>query len=208
MTYKEQKNKAITPDKYILYGEEEFLMEDFVNFIRKKLNPAFSEFNFITIYQDKTDYLDAISKIESVPMMDVQKVIYFPEFMTRNTAKNLWSKKEMEQFVQRVANLSKDTWLIMKIAPEDRKNTIYKALEKICQCLDLKKLTDRELYSYIQYQLNQKKAPLSETMIKQFIEQSGYLGKLSNKTLYDVNLDLDKVVSFLLQKKDIEEKIL
>ena len=41
MTYKEQKNKAITPDKYILYGEEEFLMEDFVNFIRKKLNPAF-----------------------------------------------------------------------------------------------------------------------------------------------------------------------
>lgn len=93
MTYKEQKNKAITPDKYILYGEEEFLMEDFVNFIRKKLNPAFSEFNFITIYQDKTDYLDAISKIESVPMMDVQKVIYFPEFMTRNTAKNLWSKK-------------------------------------------------------------------------------------------------------------------
>lgn len=208
MTYKEQKNKAVTPDKYILYGEEAFLIEDFVNFIRKKLNPAFSEFNFITISQETTDYLDAISKIESVPMMDVQKVIYFPEFMTRNTAKNLWSKKEMEQFVQRVANLSKDTWLIMKIAPEDRKNTIYKALETLCQCLDLKKLTDRELYSYIQYQLNQKKAPLSETMIKQFIEQSGYLGKLSNKTLYDVNLDLDKVVSFLLQKKEIDEHIL
>ena len=208
MTYKEQKNKAITPDKYILYGEEEFLMEDFVNFIRKKLNPAFSEFNFITISQETTDYLDAISKIESVPMMDVQKVIYFPEFMTRNTAKNLWSKKEMEQFVQRVENLSKDTWLIMKIAPEDRKNTIYQSLKTICQCLDLKKLTDRELYSYIQYQLNQKKAPLSETMIKQFIKQSGYLGKLSNKTLYDVNSDLDKVVSFLLQKKEIDEHIL
>lgn len=208
MTYKEQKNKAVTPDKYILYGEEAFLIEDFVNFIRKKLNPAFSEFNFITISQETTDYLDAISKIESVPMMDVQKVIYFPEFMTRNTAKNLWSKKEMEQFVQRVENLSKDTWLIMKIAPEDRKNTIYQSLEKICQCLDLKKLTDRELYSYIQYQLNQKKAPLSETMIKQFIKQSGYLGKLSNKTLYDVNSDLDKVVSFLLQKKEIDEHIL
>ncbi|WP_454960381.1 hypothetical protein, partial [Filifactor alocis] len=56
MTYKEQKNKATTPDKYILYGEEEFLMEDFVNFIRKKLNPAFSEFNFITISQETTDY--------------------------------------------------------------------------------------------------------------------------------------------------------
>lgn len=208
MTYKEQKNKAITPDKYILYGEEEFLIEDFVNFIRKKLNPAFSEFNFITISQETTDYLDAISKIESVPMMDVQKVIYFPEFMTRNIAKNLWSKKEMEQFVQRVENLSKDTWLIMKIAPEDRKNTIYQSLKTICQCLDLKKLTDRELYSYIQYQLNQKKAPLSETMIKQFIKQSGYLGKLSNKTLYDVNSDLDKVVSFLLQKKEIDEHIL
>lgn len=208
MTYKEQKNKAVTPDKYILYGEEEFLIEDFVNFIRKKLNPAFSEFNFITISQETTDYLDAISKIESVPMMDVQKVIYFPEFMTRNTAKNLWSKKEMEQFVQRVENLSKDTWLIMKIASEDRKNTIYKSLETLCQCLDLKKLTDRELYSYIQYQLNQKKAPLSETMIKQFIKQSGYLGKLSNKTLYDVNSDLDKVVSFLLQKKEIDEHIL
>lgn len=208
MTYKEQKNKATTPDKYILYGEEEFLMEDFVNFIRKKLNPAFSEFNFITISQETTDYLDAISKIESVPMMDVQKVIYFPEFMTRNTAKNLWSKKEMEQFVQRVENLSKDTWLIMKIAPEDRKNTIYQSLKTICQCLDLKKLIDRELYSYIQYQLNQKKAPLSETMIKQFIKQSGYLGKLSNKTLYDVNSDLDKVVSFLLQKKEIDEHIL
>lgn len=208
MTYKEQKNKATTPDKYILYGEEEFLMEDFVNFIRKKLNPAFSEFNFITISQETTDYLDVISKIESVPMMDVQKVIYFPEFMTRNTAKNLWSKKEMEQFVQRVENLSKDTWLIMKIAPEDRKNTIYQSLKTICQCLDLKKLTDRELYSYIQYQLNQKKAPLSETMIKQFIKQSGYLGKLSNKTLYDVNSDLDKVVSFLLQKKEIDEHIL
>ena len=208
MTYKEQKNKAITPDKYILYGEEEFLIEDFVNFIRKKLNPSFSEFNFITISQETTDYLDAISKIESVPMMDVQKVIYFPEFMTRNIAKNLWSKKEMEQFVQRVENLSKDTWLIMKIAPEDRKNTIYQSLKTICQCLDLKKLTDRELYSYIQYQLNQKKAPLSETMIKQFIKQSGYLGKLSNKTLYDVNSDLDKVVSFLLQKKEIDEHIL
>ena len=78
MTYKEQKNKAVAPDKYILYGEEAFLIEDFVNFIRKKLNPAFSEFNFITISQETTDYLDAISKIESVPMMDVQKVIYFP----------------------------------------------------------------------------------------------------------------------------------
>ena len=91
---------------------------------------------------------------------------------------------------------------------EDRKNTIYQSLKTICQCLDLKKLTDRELYSYIQYQLNQKKAPLSETMIKQFIKQSGYLGKLSNKTLYDVNSDLDKVVSFLLQKKEIDEHIL
>ena len=208
MTYKEQKNKATTPDKYILYGEEEFLMEDFVNFIRKKLNPAFSEFNFITISQETTDYLDAISKIESVPMMDVQKVIYFPEFMTRNTAKNQWSKKEMEQFVQRVENLSKDTWLIMKIATEDRKNTIYKSLETHCKCLNLKKLTDRELYSYIQYQLNQKKVTLSDQVIKQFIDRSGYLDKLSNKTLYDINSDLNKVISFLLQEKVVDENML
>lgn len=49
---------------------------------------------------------------------------------------------------------------------------------------------------------------LSEQLMKQFVEKSGYLDKFSRKTLYDINSDLNKVISFLLQNKDIDEQSL
>ena len=64
-------------NKFILTKGDKFLKEKFINMLKKELNPAFLTFNFISISQEKTDWNKTLSYIETIPMMDNKKIIYF-----------------------------------------------------------------------------------------------------------------------------------
>lgn len=206
MRYKELKKQAKQPDKYMFYGKEEYFVDDFLKFLKERLNPSFAEFNFISVEQDKTSYLETLAKIESVPMMDTEKIIYFPNFVTGQNAKNSWSKKEMEEFVVITQNLAENTWLVLKMAGEDRRNNISRSLEEVCQVCKMDHLNEAELSSYIKNYFKKKKLHVEESLVAKYSSMCGYIGKNQEKTLYDINGDLEKLTAFLMQNNKISDE--
>lgn len=203
MTFKELKKQSDQIKKYIFFGEERYLFEDFLHHLKQKLDPSFCEFNFSSISQENINYVQAVSILESVPMMDRVKIVSFPNFMTRETSKNLWTKKEMESFLKRVENLDESTYLVLYVGNEDRRNSAYKKLESLCTTFELKKLNEKELKSYIRYSFKQRKLDVEETVVEEYLRLSAYHDKNVERNLYDVQGDLDKLSAFLLQKGKI-----
>lgn len=203
MTFKELKEQSDKITKYIFFGEEKYLFEDFLHHLKKKLNPSFRDFNFVSISQDKTDYIQALSHLESVPMMDVKKIICFSNFITRETSKSLWSKKEMDAFIQRVENADQSTYLVMYVGNEDRKNASYKKLSSLCTVFELKKLNEKELAAYVRYYCKKLNVEPEEEFISLYLKISAYHDKNAERNLYDINSDLEKLCAFLSKKGSI-----
>lgn len=206
MTFKELKKKSDSIKKYVFFGEEQYLIDEFLALLKSYLNPSFIDFNFIVLTQDKTDYLAAISQIESVPMMDVLKIVYFPSFITRETGKSLWTKKELEEFLILVEHLDPSTYLVMNIDDENRKNSIYKRLCEISEVFELNKLKPKEFREHIRTRFEKEGLPMEEGFIARYEEVSAYYDKQLRRNLYDVDADLQKLIAFLKTKGGMSEE--
>lgn len=206
MTFKELKKKSDSIKKYVFFGEEQYLADEFLALLKSYLEPSFADFNFITLTQDKTDYLTALSQIESVPMMDALKIIYFPSFITRETSKSLWTKKELEEFLRVVEALDPSTYLVVNVEAENRKNNIYKRLCEMSEVFELSKLKPKEFHEHIETRFEREGLSMEDGFIARYEELSGYYDKQLRRNLYDVDADLKKLIAFLKEKGRMSEE--
>ena len=119
---------------YLLYGQETYLLEDFIKKIKKSFDKLVEGINFIKI--DETNINQLISNIETPCFGFDKKLIlvkeagvFKKEGKKKSTATSAVSEKIAEYLLQNIDNVKLDN-VIVFIEKDVYKNKLYKVIEE------------------------------------------------------------------------------
>jgi len=85
---------------------------------------------------------------------------------------------------------------------DNRKKTI-KRIKENGRVIEFNKLTSEELNKWIIKKIKESNKKITSGDVFNIIQSSGYLENNSNKTLYDIDNEINKIISFIGERKEI-----
>lgn len=205
--------------KFLIFGQEDYFISYAVEVLKTKLSSEFANFNFIEIDQKTAAFNDFFINIESVPMMDTCKIVHLKNFQFAQGSGNIWTKEDTKQFLELIKNLTPDVNLIVsnssvevKDSSNGRKSPYPKLLNDLSQIMttfSFGNLNARDLEDYITEAISEKtdnKLKLEKSIIKYYIDLTGYLFKDNNKNIREINTEIDKLISYIRENGSISTK--
>ncbi|MGB5824219.1 MAG: DNA polymerase III subunit delta [Proteocatella sp.] len=216
MNLNSYRKSLLENNKFLIFGQEDYFISYATEVLKTKLSSEFASFNFIEIDQKTMTFNDFFINIESVPMMDTHKVVHLKNFQFAQSSANLWTKEENVKLIELVKNLTPDVNLIVsnsaievKDSPNGKKNSYPKFLNDLSQVMttfSFGNLNARELEEYIMEAISEKtqnKLKLEKSIVKYYIDLTGYLFKDNNKNIREINTEIDKIISYIKEKGSI-----
>lgn len=160
---------------YMIYGEEGYLKEFYVNQLKKKIvDPTFEDFNFHS-YEGKDTSLDNILKdAEMLPMMSEYNFILVHDYPLDKSAADCDAIKE---FLKDVPETTVIVFWFDSIAVDTKKNSKWKSLEtafaKAGDAVNLEKRTEADLVKLIVNGCKKRGATLTPDNARYLISISG-----------------------------------
>ncbi|MDR5657961.1 DNA polymerase III subunit delta [Serpentinicella sp. ANB-PHB4] len=207
MSYKEivEDIKKNTFEKvYLFYGEEVYLVKHFANELRKKVvKNEFEELNYIEMDEKEFSIDDFVNASETLPFMSNKKLILikYPELFS--SKKKQLTDEEEEQIISQINNIPDTTCLVFIAQNVDTRRKLTKTIKKNGKIIDFQKLQISELKRWIEKKLKIKEKIISKDNIQYLIENLTYVQKNSEQTLYDVDNELNKLIAYVGERKEI-----
>jgi len=135
--------EAVAPF-YLFYGPEEFWIEVTLDRIKKDLIPdSVKAFNVETLYGGEVSAQEILSKARVVPFMSPHRLI-----VVRGTEK--FTRQERELFLPYLDRPADFTCVIWVSGTVDLSGPFYKRLKELRRAVNFRKLSERQLYGWIQ----------------------------------------------------------
>lgn len=210
MNYKEFMGELIdkkTSGVYLFDSEEEYLNETVID--AAKSNVSILDFNYIDI-KDKTDYEQIKTSIETYPVMEDKKYVIW-----RNID---LSKNKIKEYKEVLDNLLSDLkefpdYVSFFIFSDSKpfKGKFYKQVKKYGNIVEIKRLNNQELVSFIGTRFARSKKKIQNSLIREIIERFSYLNKNSDIDLYNIVNTVDKIISNSkdqrVSQKDVHDQL-
>lgn len=185
--------------KFIFIGEEFYLAGYALNFLKSALNPEFLLFNYIEMEQKDIAYADCMLKIESVPMMDNKKIVHIKNFNFAVDS-NSWSKKDLEDFGEKISHLPADCVLILSNESISKPGNLklIKDYGKIMSLISFDRLNNKDLTDFLQERFTDSvgSGAVSREVLAKFVQVSGYLQKESKINLHHIEGMASKIEAY------------
>lgn len=199
--------------KFLIFGQEDYFITYAIDVLKTTLNSQFAEFNYIELEHKNTTFNDFYFNLESVPMMDNRKIIHLKNFQFAQNS-NPWAKEEIQQFMELIKTIEKEVVLVVSSSnievkdPNTKKDSYPKMLKDMSPFMNVfawGKLTEKELEEYIKNILAEEKLEFNvdNSLIKYYIELTGYAFKDSNKNIREINTEISKIISYIKEKGSI-----
>lgn len=194
MNFKEFMNLLID-DKlkgvYLFDSKEEFLNDTIIEEVRNKVNVP--DFNLVEIKGSK-DVETIKNSYETYPVMEDKKYIIW-----RNIDLSKKSIKEYESTLNILAEDFKEfpdfaTLLIFSDNPPF-KGKFYKAVNKTGTVVEIKRLNQRELESFIGKRFVRNGKKIQKSLVTEIVNRFSYLSKDSEIDLYEIVNVVDKIIA-------------
>ncbi len=201
---KEIKGKNIG-SLYLFYGTEKYLLDKGIDKIKSAfLNDVNESFNYIFYEDFKGDMDELLESCETLPFMGERRIIIInnPEYF--NGKKGGLNSNDEEKLLGYLNDIP-DTTILIFMGDEkvDKRKKIFKQIKKIGNIVEFNKLTEKEFINLTKKRLSESNKQIDTKTLHRFIELSGYIGKDSNKTLYDVDNELNKLCNFISDRTTI-----
>lgn len=193
----ELKKGEIAP-LYLLFGAEKYLRNQAAKAITEKVlkDSPLREFNETEVSLNDTDFLQAISSAEQMPMISPRRVVKITEInKLKETEEDL-----LERYVKRPAEFS----VVIFIADElDKRRRFAKILMENCVSVEFANLSDFELLGWAKGKLKELNTQADDNALRQIV---GLVGnnvlKLTNEIEKLVTAALpDSIITFELVEK-------
>ena len=178
----------------LIHGEEKFYIEKYLSLIKEHYNAqSFDEYEL-------SDFEKIYSSSETIPMFSDKRLILIDDVDLTKTgiSKN---KESIDNLLPYIREIPEYTLIIMTSYGNVFKSKFLKEIINYGSDIEFNKLNRNQLKAYIINYLKGKK--INNNIVNVFIEYSLYLIKNSEKTLIDVNNELDKFRN--LEKYEITE---
>ncbi len=193
---------------YLLYGNEMYLKDYILSDIKKKyIDKAFESLNMIYIDGKETFTDSIINACETLPFMSNKKIVVvedFPLFISKKETNNA----DEEELCSYLGKLSTSTCLIFILNEEkiDNRRKVIKIIKQNGEIVQLTKLKDTDLIKWIQSIFLKNDKKISNFDIQYFLHQVGYYDPNTNRTLYDLENEINKICSYLGDRKTVEKQ--
>lgn len=198
-------NKRCLPACVILYGSEDFLIDRSVkNAKNKYIDKDYEDMNYIEFDKIENDFNSFYETVTTFPFMTDKKlcVVRESDFITSSGSLNKTDEDKLLEIIEKNYDSCVIIFLIKSGKPDARKR-IVKKLKDNKAVYEISKLNEPELNKYIAdiFKRNGVAAGLGD--IDYIAVNTGYLDYESIVTLYDVNNEIEKLVSYCADKKII-----
>jgi len=200
-------------DVCLVYGEERYEIEKFIENMKESLSESFRQLNFISVdseYDVETNIDFLINSCESVPFMDEKRVVLVKNsnlFQTSTT--KIYSNDDMIKLKNYLENPLQSTRLIFSPTKVDKRSELYKIINKKYDVVSCERLDKISFSRWISSRFNEKNIIIDNHTKDYFIQRCGYLNKDSQVTLLDVESEIEKLRVNKTQKnlsiEDIEK---
>lgn len=201
---KEEKLESV----YLFTGEEEYLMRKVVGILKEKyINPSFESLNYVTIDSKEADFSSILNACETLPFMGEKKIVIVNdiESIIENDSDDL--SKKLSKYIEQL-----DSYLLLILIDKRNKlkktTSIYKKVKKLNRVVEFSNLKGRDINLWVENTAKRKGKKIDSSNISYFLNKSTYSNYGSSKTLYDLENEFLKVVSYSqgaeITKEDID----
>ncbi len=189
---------------YLLYGSEKYLIDNSIKMLRDKIIPKdFLDFNYIQLDSSETTIDNIINSAYTVPLFSEKKIIHI-----KNT--NYFNKSNLTQtdetkLLEYINSASSSTILIFNCnGVPDKRKKLYKSIQKNGKIVEFDKLTPLEFPKWVAKRFKLEKINIDSNTLKYLVNRIGYLNKNSDKTLYEIDSEINKLINFTKTKMTVD----
>lgn len=192
---------------YLFESKEEYLNTTIIEEAERIIN--IKDFNLIKIKGD-TDFDTIKNSYETYPVMEDKKIIIWQNIdLSKDGVKNY------KDILDNLANDAKDfpdyaSFLIFS-DKASFKGKFYKAIKKDATIVEIDRLNNKELKSFIGKRFIKNKKKISNKYIDEIINRFSYLTYNSEIDLFEVVNSVDKIISNstdeVITKEDIDDQL-
>lgn len=200
---------------YLLYGSEMYLKDYIIMSLKEKfINKSFESLNLIYIDGKESTTASIINACETLPFMTDKKIVIVEDlslFTSKKEANNI----DEEELAGYLGGLNVSTCLIFVSNEEkiDNRKKINKAIKQNGSVIQLTKLKDSDLIKWTRSIFSRNDKKITNADIQFFLNQIGYHDTSNNRTLYDLENEINKISNYLgdridVKKEDIEKGVI
>ncbi|GKZ10692.1 DNA polymerase III subunit delta [Paraclostridium bifermentans] len=194
---------------YLFYGRELYLIENVIKTCKKSLNESMIDFN-LDILDGKELTLDQIlSNAETLPFMDERKILIIKDFELLKGKKKNFSDSDESELIEYIEKVPSTTVIVFLVYGDvDKRKSLVKKINKVGIVNHCDKLSDMDLFKWVKNRFKQNEVYINDSEIMYFIEQEGYRDKNSEKTLSDLENEINKIASFVGKGNNVTKAII
>lgn len=193
---------------YFFTGVEEYLMNEVIEIIKDKyIDKAFEPLNYIVLDSKEMNFDNILNACETLPLMASKKLVVIKDIseIMENSGSDF--DKTMSSYIDGLGDYL--CLIIMDRSNNLRKTTsLYKTINKLGGVVEFTRLKGKDLNIWIENKLKKHNKKISNANLSYFIQQSAYGDYNSQKTLYDLENELLKVINYSssneIEKGDID----
>ncbi len=194
---------------YLFYGREFYLLENVIKTCKKSLNESMIDFN-MDILDGKELTLDQfMSNAETLPFMDERKILIIKDFELLKGKKKNFSDSDEAELIDYLDKIPSTTVIVFIVYGDvDKRKSLVKKINKVGIVNHCDKLGDMDLFKWIKNKFRQSEVAINDSEVMYFIEQEGYRDKNSEKTLSDLENEINKIASFVGKGNNVTKAII
>lgn len=194
---KDIKDDTLSP-LYVFWGHENYLIENSMKMLKDKvIGEAYEAFNYIVLDATETTVDHVLESAETLPLFAERKVVLIKNAPYFQKTKNGLTAKDEEKFIHYLSSPSPSSIIIFHSAGDlDKRRKVYKAAKKSGKIIDFNKFNDVDFAKWVTKRFKSEGVAIDGASLRYFVEMIGYLGKNSDKTLYQVNSEIDKLIHY------------
>ncbi|TJX14747.1 DNA polymerase III subunit delta [Tissierella creatinini] len=199
-------NRGNLSSTYLLMGDEDYLMNECIELVKKKYVSQGMEALNYSILDGKNISFDVLmNSCETLPFMASKKIV-----VLRDMSSFFSDGDANDGIYDYLDNLGNHLMLLFVDSTNDLKKTtkIYKYYNKLNKVVDFTKLKGKPLNTWVEKTAKKHKVKISSSNVNYFIQNSTYLSRNVVSTLYDLENEFIKIVSYCkngeIQKEDID----
>ena len=191
---------------YLLFGSEMYLKDKIIVKVKDKyIDKSFETLNYVNIDGKNASHDDIINACETLPFMSEKKIVIVEELpLFKANSKESSSNKE-DVISDYVINVSESTCLIFIVKEEkvDNRKKVIKNIKKVGRVIELERLKNEELDKWVIEEFKKHKKKINRNIVSYFLSGLSYLDRNTDKTLYDLENETNKVANYLGDREEV-----
>ena len=175
---------------YLVYGEQELLVNKMIDKIAKDTLSNIDEFNYVVLDAYKHDALQVVSELESFCFSSDKKVVVLTNsyFLTNNNSEGPYEYELIENYLE---NQTEGTTFVISVnsAKLDEKRNIVKGIRKTAKVVEVDSINKKDLPKIVKQMFNKRNVEITDDALHELLSRL-------DLDMYQISNEVDKLSTY------------